>query len=253
MKVGQGQFRQLVAAGDQPHDDAHRHHQKHRAKDGIELPDQLVDGQQRSQQVIDQNHHNPEAGVHPIRRQAGDQRGRAGGKHRAQQHQKDHREHPHHLLGRRAKACAYDFRNGRAVHPDGDHAAHVVMDGSAQNGAKHNPQKHHRAKNRSQQGSENGAGACDVKELNEKNPPGFHGNVVHPVGMGRSRRGPSVGTEDPFGQLAVEQVSSGQQKHGANQRYQKSFLPQMLLTNAFRWSQHCVRWHIHRRPGPWSF
>ena len=64
---------------------AHRHDDQYDAEYRIELADDLVDGQQRCQHIVNQYHDNPEGRVQRIRRQPGQKRGRRVDEYRSGQ------------------------------------------------------------------------------------------------------------------------------------------------------------------------
>ena len=69
-----------------------------------------------------------------------------------------------------------------------------------------------------------GAKTGDVQQLDEEDAPGLHGDIVHTVGMGHSRRGAVIHAERPFNYLAVSKESHNQQGQTDKKRLPQKFL-----------------------------
>ena len=65
-----------------------------------------------------------------------------------------------------------------------DHACQIVVDGTGENIAQHDPQERGCAELRAHDGTDDGTDACDVQELNQENPPGLHRHIVDAVSHG---------------------------------------------------------------------
>ena len=76
------------------------------------------------------------------------------------------------------------------------HAGQEVVDAAAQDGAEDDPQIHPRAPAGAGQGAVDGAQAGDVQKLYQEDAPGFHGYIVHTVGVSHSRGGSISFSED---------------------------------------------------------
>jgi len=61
MQIGEGQFRDLIAADDQRPSDTDRHEEQRRPEDGVNLADQLVDREHGGEEIV------YEYGGHPRR------------------------------------------------------------------------------------------------------------------------------------------------------------------------------------------
>ena len=85
------------------------------------------------------------------------------------------------------------------------------LDAAAQNGTKDDPQVHRGAPAGTGQSTVDGTKAGDIQQLDQENTPGFHGNVVHTIGVGYRRGGPVVNPEDLLHQLAVGEEAHDQQ------------------------------------------
>ena len=63
------------------------------------------------------------------------------------------------------------------------------MCGTSKYAAEHYPKISSRTKEDAHDGTEDGACARDVEKLYEKHTPGGHGNIVHPIGLGKAGSG----------------------------------------------------------------
>src|SRR5699024_12223612 len=109
------------------------------AKDGVDLADDRVDGQEGGDEVVGQDDPQPELGVGDnaaeaaVLEQGDDQAGGADGKDGAHHDQQHHAEHAHDVLHAVAKVDAAHLRDGRAVIALGQHAGKIVMHAAGKN------------------------------------------------------------------------------------------------------------------------
>ena len=95
-------------------DDCRRHDDQQNAENWIELADELVDGEEGSEQVVDENYYRPEGAVHPIGSQLVEQTRGTCDEYRAAQHEQNHRENSHYPFGDLSEICARKLGDRRA-------------------------------------------------------------------------------------------------------------------------------------------
>ena len=212
VQVSQRELRDGIAPGDDAAEDARRHEDQHRAEQGIKSADDLVDGQKRGEDVIDEDHDDPECAVQRVRRQARQERGGGGDEHRAGQDKEQDGENAHAPLCALAQIDAAELSDGSAVVPLGDHAGHIIVDAAAQHGAEDDPEEHHRAEAGAHQRAEDRAGARDVQKLHQKRLPGGHGEKIHPVLLRISRRLPVIRRKHLFHHCAIDEITRDQHR-----------------------------------------
>ena len=139
---------------------------------------------------------------------------RAVHKDSAHQRQQDNRENEHHHLGGLGHILTHQFRHPHAAVPDGHHAHHVVVHGTGENAAQHNPQIAGRAEFSSHDGAEDGPRARNVEELHHEHPPGRHTDKVYAVRLGKGRGGPTrIRAEHPVHEGTVNDVAQDKGKN----------------------------------------
>ena len=217
MQIGEGDFRNRIAAERDAAQHAEGHDNQDDAEDGIQLADQLVDGKQRRQHIIDQDDRDPELLIQGRGGQPRDQRRRAVDEYRSRQDQKHDGEHAHHPFGRAAQIDAGELGDGIAPVAAGDHAGHIIVHRAAQDRAEYDPQEHHRAEAGAHQRAEDRPRAGDVQKLHQKGLPGLHGHAVDAVIDGDGRGLPVIGGENPFHDPAVHGISNHQDNQGKYQ------------------------------------
>ena len=131
MQVGQCNFRNVITAQDDGSSHAQGHDDEADTEYGINLADDLVDGNKGCDEIINQYHCQPEFGIQYIRSQHGKQVGRSCGEAYAHQHQKNHGEYTHDLFHGIAQICTCKLGHAGPLVAHGHHAHHVVMDASA--------------------------------------------------------------------------------------------------------------------------
>ena len=99
------------------------------------------------------------------------------------------------------------------------------MHAAAQDGTKDDPQVHTGTPAGTGQGAEDGTQTGDVQQLNEEQPPGLHGGVVHAVGVGHSRGLAIIHTEDLLDELAVQGKTHDQDNQRDQERNHNVFPP----------------------------
>ena len=98
------------------------------------------------------------------------------------------------------------------VLPDGsgEHAREIVVDGSGEDAAEDNPQIGRRTELRAHDGTEDGACARDVEELDHEDLPSGHHDVVQPIGLADGGRHAVIGAEYALNKAAVEEITDNQ-------------------------------------------
>ena len=85
-----------------------------------------------------------------------------------------------------------------------EHAGQIVVNAAAQDGTKDDPQVDAGAPAGTGQSTKDGAQTRDIQQLDQEQTPGFHGGVVHTVGVGYRRGLTVVNAEDLLDELAVQ-------------------------------------------------
>ena len=187
------------------------HQQQRQTEDGIEAPDELVDGEQRGQHIVEENHRDPELGGEPpaLRgHEAVEQRRRRNHKDRTHTHQQHQREGAHETAHAEAQLVAHQFGQRESLLAHADHAAEIVVHRTGEDAAQDNPQIGRRTVEDAHDGAEDGARAGNVEELDEQHAPQRQRHVVHAVLMrvaGHFGRG--VWLEDALHHRSVEEVT----------------------------------------------
>src|SRR5699024_6164926 len=163
----------------------HGHDDEADAEDGVDLADDLVDGQEGGDGVVGQDEPQP--------------------------------ERAHDVLQAGAKVDAAHHRAGSAVTALGQHAGEIVVDAAGKDGAEGDPQEHHRPPQRALHGAEDGAQACNVQQLDQEQFPLRHHDVVDTVVDADRGRFPVIrpeGVVDHFtiGEVANNKESQADQK-----------------------------------------
>ena len=203
-----------ISAENHAAEDAACHDQQHRAEYGIELADDLIDGQQRCKNVIDQNDNDPKRYVQRIRREPRKQRCRRIDEDRAGEDQQQNRKDAHDPFCAAAEIDAAELGDRCAVVPLGDHAGEVIVNAAGEHGAEDDPKEHNRSEAGAHQRAEDRSRAGDVEQLHQKRFPCGHRHKVHAVAA-RKRRGFSVvRRKDLFDHLAIEKISYDENREG---------------------------------------
>ena len=207
------EFGDLRMLHDQADHQGHGHEYQCYRKERVDFADDLVDGEHRGDNVIDEDYPRPdhEGGVGSVAGQVFQDDGRAVNEHGSHQHQQQDAEAEHHGPGAPAEVFPDQLRQARAAIAQRQHPAEIVMHGSAEDAAQHDPEVGRRAELRAHDGPEDGPRTGDVQELDHEDLPRGHGDEIDAVRLGDGGRGTRrVRTEHPLYELAVEQVSQDQ-------------------------------------------
>ena len=198
--------------------DENRHDEQSCTEDGIDGTYDFVNGKDGDGKVEDENEDRPdEVGIGNVeqpQRQLLHQSGRYQHEAGAHANHQDERHDTHHQPTRATQLIANDFGQAHSVATDAYHACHVVVHGSAQDAAQHNPQESRRAVEHAHHGAEDRPRAGDVEELHRIDFPRRHRDEVGAVGLRVARR-LTVGTdaEHLLHKRAVNKIA----KHQAGQ------------------------------------
>ena len=206
-----------VALGEDAERNTERHNNQADAKHGVDLADDLIDGEEGRNEVIDQNQDQPEhlAGEDAFAAALGaqqlEQTSGADGEHRADHDQKNDAEHAHDILHRAAEVNAGDLGDGSAFVALTHHTGEIVVDRTGKDGAEGDPQKDHGTPQSAAQSAEDGAEARNVQKLDHKELPLRQDHVVHTVVDLDGRGLTVIGAEGVLNDLAVDEVAADQQ------------------------------------------
>ncbi len=198
-----------AAIGEHANQHGNGGHDQEGAEDGIDAADDLVNGEDRGQDVVhkDQAVHQPQ---HPVGGGGGlledvanDEV--AGGVHEnhAHQHQQDAGEPQVDGLGLVAQVLGDDAGHLRAAVAGGDHAVEVVMHRAGQHAANGDGNQGNRPKQNALDGAQHRAGARDVEQVDQGVLPGRHRHIVHVVALRVRGGGPVIRAKLLLDELAV--------------------------------------------------
>ena len=207
----------LIALGEDTQSHAERHNDQADTEQGVDLTDDLVDGQERCDEVVDQDQDQPEqlaghnAGAAAVGEQQLDQTGRADRKDRTDHDEQHHAEHAHDVLHRAAEVDTGDLGDGSAFVTLAHHTGEIVVDRTGKNRTEGDPQENHRTPQSAAQSAEDGAEARNVQKLDHKQLPLRQNHVVHAIVDLDSRRFTVVRAEGLFDDATVNEVAADQQ------------------------------------------
>ncbi len=197
---------------------AHGHDDQADAEYGIHLADDLVNGEERRNEIVRQNDNQPEQGGSQdacsavFLAQLDDKARGAHGEHGAHHDQQHYAEHPHDVLHHAAQVDAGNLGDRLAVVALTHHTGEEVVDAAGQQGAEGDPQKDDGPPQGALQRAEDGPQARDIQQLHQEQlPPGKH-HVVHAVVNLDGGRLTVVRSEGVLHHLAVDEVSSDQKR-----------------------------------------
>ena len=207
-------FRDLVAVHRKTDGYADSHDDQADTENRINLSDNLIDGNECRNEVINQNDCKPHGSLrersgHAFLRQKLDKKsGRADSKDGTDHDQKDNGEDTHNSLHRRSKIRTGDLRDRCTSVSLGKHTGKVVMDSAGKNCTECDPQEYDRSPQCALHRSEDRAEACDIQQLDQEQFPLRHDDVVNTV-VDRDRRSLTViRSEGAVYKLAIGKVSA---------------------------------------------
>ena len=203
--------------GDEDADeDADGGEQKDTAEDGVDLADDGVDGEHGGDQVVQEDHtvDDPGGGVGGLAAEAKELRGSdvAGGvdEHSAHQQQQYAHEHVVELIDTLGGVAADHLGHLGAAVAQADHAGEIVVHGAADDVADGDGQKRDGPKQDALDRPEDGAGACDVQQVNEAVLPAAHGDEVNAVLLGVCGGLAVIGSEYFLAEASVQSGTADQ-------------------------------------------
>ena len=93
-----------------------------------------------------------------------------------------------------------------------EHTGEVIVDSTGENGTEGDPQEHNRAPQRTLQCAEDGAEARDVQQLDQKQLPLGHHDIVNTVVDADSGSFTVIGSERVVNDLAIDEVTADQDR-----------------------------------------
>ena len=183
--------------------DAEGHDDQADAEEGVQLADDLVDGEHGCQEVVDQNDDGPESDAEGAWRQQGQKAGRPYHEDDADTQQQNDGKDAHQGFHERSQINSDDFGNAGAVVALRKHAAQIIVDCPGEDGAKYDPKIYDRTPNRSGKGAEDRPQSCDIEELDQESSPWLHGYVIYAVRMGCAGCQPLVRPKDAFDDFSI--------------------------------------------------
>ena len=214
---------QGIVVGEDADEHADGGEHQDRAEDGIDPADDGVDGEHGGDQVVDEDdtvdHPGGHGGGQAVKAEdlsGGDVAGgvHEHGAHQQQQHaQEDVVDREDTLVGVLAD---HGGHLGAAV-TQADHAGEIVVHGAADDVADGNGNERDGPEQDALDGSEDGACACDVQQVDQAVFPTTHGDIIHAVLLGVSGRLPVVGAEDLFAELTID-GSADEKDHQADDK-----------------------------------
>ena len=206
------QLRHRVGVYEQHRHDSHGHEEQREAEHGVQLADELVDGQKRGSHVVDEDEDDPEEARHAVGGYLGQQVGRVIDEHGSYEYHQQQGEDAHGELDTSTELAAHDLWQRGSAHAQRHHARHEVVDGSGEDGAENYPQERRRSVHDAHDGAEDGPQTGNVEKLYEENLPGGELDVVYAVGHGLDGRiAGGVYADHLGGKLAVNEIAADQQ------------------------------------------
>ena len=206
-----------ITLGEDTHGHTNSHDDQADAEHGIDLTDDLVDGQEGGDEIVHQNQHQPEqlvgedTGAAAVGEQELDQTSRAHGEHGTDHDQQHNAEHTHDVLHSAAQVDAGDLGDRGALVTLAEHTGEVIVDSTGENGTEGDPQEHNRTPQSTAQSAEDGTQASNVQQLDHEQLPLGQNHVVHAVIDLDSGSLTVIGPEGPIHQGAIGEIAADQQ------------------------------------------
>ena len=220
-----------AAVDDGAESNADSHDDQADAEQGVNFADDLVNGDEGRDEVVDQDDREPEGGLEDdtaldaaVLEQGDKQAGGADGEDGADHDQQDDGEDAHDVLHRAAEVDAGDLGDGGAVVALGQHAGKVVMNSAGENSTEGDPQENHRSPHGAGQSAEDGAEARDIQKLNHEQLPLGQYDIVDTVVNGDSGSLAVVRIEDAVYELAIEEIAADKDCKTCEKAYHCFFL-----------------------------
>ena len=217
------QVQQGIALDEQADEHTHGRQQQDSTEDGIDAADDGIDGEHGGDQIINEddtvNHPGGDRGGSTVKTKHLSGGDVAGGvdEHRADQQQQYAQENLVNSENTLVGVLADHVRHLGAAVAEADHAGEIVVHSAADYVADGDGDECDGPEQDALNGSDDGAGACDIQQVDEAVLPFPHGNVVHAVLLGISGRLPVIGAEDLFAELAIDGCAY-EQNHQADEK-----------------------------------
>ena len=142
MRIGQavGDFGQLRMIPEEHHQNTYCHENQRYGKYRIDLTDNLVDGQQRSQYIIDEHDGRPKREIKAFGCQLSQQPGRTCHENRADKYHQQDGKPSHELFEVNAQIASYGFGQTFSPVSQRDHTRQKIVNRTGKNTAQNDPQ-----------------------------------------------------------------------------------------------------------------
>ena len=187
------------------------HEQHRKSKQRIDFSNDFVDGKHRGDDVIGENHDDPQLFRAPDALQND---GWTIDENRANHHKHKHRKQQHDALRVHSEKVADEFGQPYSAMTNREHSAQVVVDGTCEDTAENNPQIGNRTIPRSHDGTENRPRAGNVQKLNHENFPSGQRDEIHTVGLVIGRCRTVVRAENSFHESTIDEIADHQRTNG---------------------------------------
>lgn len=190
--------------------------QQDAAEDGVDLADDGVDGEHGGDQVVQEDHavDDPGGGVVGLAAEVehlrcGDVAGSVD-EHSAHQQQHHAHEHVVELIDALGGIAPDHFRHLGAAVPQADHAGEIIVHGAADDVADGDGDEGDGPEQDALDRPDDGAGACDVQQVDQAVPPALHGDEVNAVFFGVRGGLPVIRPKNFFAEASVQCRASDQ-------------------------------------------
>ena len=206
-----------ITLGEDTHGHTNSHDNQADAEHGIDLTDDLINGQEGGDEVVHKDQHQPEqlvgedTGAAAVGEQELDQTSRAHGEHGTDHDQQHNAEHTHDILHGAAQVDAGDLGDRGALVTLAEHTGEVIVDSTGENGTESDPQEHNRTPQSAAQSAKDGTQASNVQQLDHEQLPLGQNHVVHAVIDLDSGSLTVIGPEGPIHQGAIGEIAADQQ------------------------------------------
>ena len=141
MQVGKAvpHLRQIISPYHKAAADSHTHDDQRRAEEGVKTPDDLIYGQERGEEIIDEDDREPEGYVEGGGGEKREKSGRSRRECGPNQYEQHHCEDAHHRLHLRSQVDADDLGYARPVMAFGEHPREIIVHASGKDRSKYDP------------------------------------------------------------------------------------------------------------------
>ena len=213
----------VFTAEKQHHEDTEGHEQQREAENGVDAADNLVHGQQRGSDVIDEDDAQddeqqpreiPERNAFERRNvePVGNERRGLREEHGPHEDHQPCGKKAHDDLHPAAEIVACGFGQARAVVAERDDPGDEIVRRAHEDASEGDPQKRHGAVGGTEHRTEDRAEACDIQQLDQENAPTRQGHVIHTVIKSFTGSfGRRINIDEPFQIASVGKIGGNQQ------------------------------------------